>query len=485
MKALRFSAIAAFLLVLAASSAPGQVCSSGSKYANSIACLPTVVAGAKSESALGYLDPTTLQPLSGFIAHRTATPMAAPLGLGAQYASQVATAPSAATSAGYVFTFENGALSAKPGDLGPLVSDLPQTIGRNRFYLGASYQWMEISKTGGQDVKSFQYAKGFTDVFELADKSTGKNVPVAVDGFQVLQGSADLKIQNFDTYLSYGVTDRLDLSVIIPFSQVSLGFTTSCKSSDPVAADPSGHKTCYHNYVTPQTYNGYFVAAYTFFEPNGGSKDASGIGDVALRAKYEVLKKDRQGLALGIEVRLPTGDPLNLRGSGASGVRPFVAWGYSSRFSPHANLSFQYNGSSVNDVVDTNPTFDSTQNVFTYSNTLTAKKLPDVFSFSAGADYAVNRRLNLNVDLLERVFSDDGSSVFNASIPVIPGHPSYAAPQEFHGNTGKTTVVLGGKGKLLSHLLLSANLLIDATNSGMSYKPSPVATLSYDFGGAK
>jgi len=37
-------------------------------------------------------------------------------------------------------------------------------------------------------------------------------------------------------------------------------------------------------------------------------------------------------------------------------------------------------------------------------------KLPDSFTATVGADFAVTRRLNLDADLLERVFSDDGSS---------------------------------------------------------------------------
>jgi hypothetical protein len=187
---------------------------------------------------------------------------------------------------------------------------------------------------------------------------------------------------------------------------------------------------------------------------------------------------------VGLEYRLPTGDPLNFRGSGATGVRPFLSWGYNGRISPHANIGFQYNGSSKNEVRD-NIQYSSADG-FTYSDTLTATKLPDSFTATVGADFAVTRRLNLDADLLERVFSDDGSSAFKpSSFPATPTNPGFQAPVSFTGVDEKSTVILGAKGKLTNHLLFGASVMIDASNNGLSYSPSPMVTVSYDFGTTK
>jgi hypothetical protein len=55
------------------------------------------------------------------------------------------------------------------------------------------------------------------------------------------------------------------------------------------------------------------------------------------------------------------------------------------------------------------------------------------------------------------------------------------APVLFDTVSGKTTLVGGLKARLSRHFLFSANVLVDALKNGMSYQPSPIATLSYDF----
>jgi len=240
------------------------------------------------------------------------------------------------------------------------------------------------------------------------------------------QASVSLKVQSLDTFISFGVTNRLEVSAVIPLSRVGMGFHNGCSPSDSTdSVNNAGTRYCYDiDKSMPITIYG--AASNPFynvfsFQQASYTANASDIGDVTLRGKYELLKKSDQGLALGLEYRLPTGDPLNILGSGAMGIRPFVAWGYNSRVSPHANIGYQYNGSSVNDVRDqgTTAAFNSSNwsYAYTYTNTPLAGKLPNIVTFSGGADNALTRRLNLDADLLERMFSNDGSSVFQSSLP--------------------------------------------------------------------
>jgi hypothetical protein len=462
-----------------------------SKYENKIACLPTLAANNGLADALHFSDGTFYKNVT------TTVPITSAAGLGYQYASQVATSPSAATSAGYVFTFENGALSAKPTDLGPLLSDLPQTIGRNRLYVGASYQWMQFSKTGGKSLNSFIYSGGMIDPYE--------------GGYNYIQASASLKMHSINTYLSYGISDRLDVSAVIPWSRTEMRIHTSCAPNsygvdDTWSSTSTGESLCeQHAPVSvPVTVSGttyiFDVYDYSFTALNSKAQTASGLGDVTLRGKYEILKKSRQGAALGLEYRLPTGDPLNMQGSGATGIRPFLAWSYNSRVSPHANVGYQYNGSSASDVNDIGSitsesvtginydtseteTIDVTTGIH-FTDKLKARKLPNIVTVSAGADYALSDRVNLNADLLVRHLSNDGTKVFGESIGDVQLNKNYITNAPFFdGASTKTTFVIGEKGKITDHLLFSANLQIDASNNGLSYRPSPIATLSYDFGG--
>src|SRR5258708_26309254 len=58
--------------------------------------------------------------------------------------------------------------------------------------------------------------------------------------------------------------------------------------------------------------------------------NASGIGDLTLRLKGTAFKSGHTGLALAVDVRLPTGDETNLLGSGAAGVKPFLAFSFAA-----------------------------------------------------------------------------------------------------------------------------------------------------------
>jgi hypothetical protein len=483
MTAKRFLAVTVVFLSYAIAPVAGQVCTQA-KYANTIACLPTNVANANVSNSIVYFQGGQNHGAVQYsIVENSNVGVAVPLQLGAQYASQVATSPSAATSAGYVFTFENGALSTKPADMGPVFSDLPQTIGRNKLYVGSSYQWTQFSKIGGKSMANLPFYTAFVD-------PKGQ-----VLGYWLNEANASIKIHSVDTFLSYGITDNLEVSVVVPWNRVSMSFGTSCDAtsqttylSSTAAWGPDGKGGCY-SYNPSDAFqvsglpSGIPSSPWFdefFFDPSSGSKKGEGLGDVTLRAKYEFLKKNQQGVALGLEYRLPTGDPLNMHGSGATGARAFLAWSYNGRVSPHTNLGFQYNGSSVNDVSD-KAAWSNSANSFVFTNQLKSTKLPNTFTGSVGADFALTMHFNLNADLLMRVFSNDGTKGFTQQQSSLFGSSPY--PNLYSGVNAKSTVVLGEKWKLSNHFLLSTSLMIDASNNGLSYRPSPIATLSYDFGG--
>jgi hypothetical protein len=481
-----------FILVVfgfATIQASGQVCSQA-KYQNTLACLPSTVANKGLQSYIGLQDPSSGTVYFDPTTAVKTTKVAVPLGIGYQYASQIATSPSAATSAGYLFTMTSTGLSAKPADFAPLLSDLPQTLGRKRVYIGTSWQWMELSKTGGKDHRSFEYSQGFQDPVFYSSEN--------------LMASMSVRMHSINTYIAVGLTDHIDISAVIPWSRVSMSFHTTCYPDAQGILTTSGVSTndCFYYGDTGYSYNGQeIMEVNTLPRSNSGVQESSGIGDVTLRGKWEFLRKGQNAVAGGVEVRLPTGSPLNFQGSGAVGIRPFVTWAYDGRISPHFNIGYQYNGSSVNDVHDTltqnnnfkNGDYFGSEVYFNYSNTVPSSKLPNIYTTSFGADFAVNSRLNIDVDILDRTFSNDGSKAFQAAFPKAFGNQALLLNVDkengteqplFEGASQKLTAVVGAKTKLAGHLLFSANVAFDATNNGMSYKPSPIATLSYDFGGS-
>ena len=73
-----------------------------------------------------------------------------------------------------------------------------------------------------------------------------------------------------------------------------------------------------------------FGSTSSTFKPSGNefvesrSGSASGIGDVVLRAKYNVVKGAGGGLAAAADIRLGTGDEMNFLGVPGSQVKLFV-----------------------------------------------------------------------------------------------------------------------------------------------------------------
>ena len=98
-----------------------------------------------------------------------------------------------------------------------------------------------------------------------------------------------------------------------------------------------------HYFLDPAAPGGHGTSRQFFA---GG--EAGGIGDILLRVKGTVMREGPRSLAAGVDLRLPTGDELNLLGSGAPGVRPFAALSRSfGGASPHLNVAYQWNGQSV------------------------------------------------------------------------------------------------------------------------------------------
>ena len=122
-------------------------------------------------------------------------------------------------------------------------------------------------------------------------------------------------------YGSVGVTDRLEIGGALPLVQLHLEGTRV------------------------NVYRGQqFVQA-------SGTADASGVADVAVRAKYLLVSAPGAGLAVGGELRLPTGDTANLLGAGKTAFR-LVAIGSAehARVGVHGNGAFAWGG--VSDEAD-------------------------------------------------------------------------------------------------------------------------------------
>jgi hypothetical protein len=198
------------------------------------------------------------------------------------------------------------------------------------------------------------------------------------------------------------------------------------------------------------------------------SSSAVGIGDLRLRGKYVAWRdaKEKSAVAVGLDLRLPTGDAYNFLGSGTWGVRPFAIYSYSARVSPHASAGFEGNGNSIlaGDVT-TEP--------------VTKAKLPDVFSYSVGADASPVRWLGLSADYI-------GTSLLNASRIRSSTYTDFVGNNHLNVSTFVSTVnqsniSAGAKIRPMARLLITGNVLFRLNDDGLHFKPSPLVGVSYTF----
>ena len=288
------------------------------------------------------------------------------------FASQLATTlvPPPITVGGYGFD-RSGLFRYSQQHFGVALSERPEVIGAGQFGLGFSVQHANFDSLDGVRLNTMDTA--FThDSPELGGVRSD-----VVSARNVIQ-ARQTQIVGF---LSYGVSDWLDASLIVPVVTTRLDATSLATVHRlGSAANPGTH--FFEEQDDP-------LGTTRLFRARG---QATGLGDVSARLKALVANQGVSNVALGVDVRLPTGDAENLLGTGATGIRPFVTWSLGNqRVSPHASLAYQWNGPSV---------------LAAPLGSGTTGDLADELGYSVGAALALGEHANVTVDVLGRLAFD-------------------------------------------------------------------------------
>jgi len=418
MAKLVLSVAVAMLVIGSLPAAAQNICSSPSK-ANTLYCGPIL-----------SVENLTFIPTQSFAA---AVPPAF-TALNAAIGTQITQLPIPSPASGIVFSFGPGGLKRQQ-DLGPIFSERGQTVGRHKLYLAFTYQYLEFDQVDSVNLKSIP----------LQISACKFTVVAGCGPFLETRSRLDLKLHEYTAYATFGLTSRLDLSVAIPILDVHMGIRSTCS-------------VCSQNQP-----NGSILA----FIPSSTAETSSGIGDVIFRVKGLVWKGERTSLAVGTDVRAPSGDELDFRGSGTTGVRPFAAFSYHARISPHANVGYQWNGDSI---------LAATANV--------PKHLPNNLTYTAGVDLSVARPFELVFDFIGQTFMDAERVLLGVRAPL--DHPDTACPLNSSGacqlqTLNTNTFSVGAKYNPAGNFLLTANVLFKLDNNGLHYKPAPMIGMSYTF----
>src|SRR5713101_5769167 len=346
------------------------------------------------------------------------------------FGTQIGQFPLATPASGFLFTFDKsrGVYTDSQESFGPLLAERVETIGRHKLYLAFTYQRFGFSKLDGNELNNLPLLFVF---------SSGQ-IPQVVTS---TRNRVDAKVDQFVAFGTFGVTRRIDVSIAIPFVKVSM------------AAGATGTE-----YGTTNT------AKASFTEFLAGS--ASGLGDLVVSAKGTLLQREKFGLAVGGEFRLPTGDEQNFLGSGAFGVKPYFVVARRGKVAPHLNLGYQWNAKS---------TLATNQNG--------SQALPASFNYAAGADMGVTKRLTVVADWVGQLYFDapQVSTPKNVASLVNNQPMSFPSVVLVNGSYQLNSLAVGIKANPVKHLLVTANVTVKVGEGGLRAKLVPLVGISYSF----
>ena len=369
-------------------------------------------------------------------------------------ANQLSSFPIASSAGGFTYRFDPalGVFTRSADSFGPVYAERADTIGKGKFNLGVNYSHFTFDRIDDLALRDGDVRLVFTHQDVNRDES---DLTPFFEG-DVITARLFLKIETDITafVVSYGATDRLDLGVAVPMVHVDLDAQADAtiQRIATSASAPDIHR--FVNGGTNETFR------------RGGS--ASGVGDVVLRGKFQLLRGDRGGLSIAEDLRLPTGEERDLLGTGATQAKTFVIGSLRlGSFSPHVNAGYTWSS---------NPDDDT--------------EIPDEISYTAGFDWAVSPRMTLAVDVLGRDFVSSRTvrvvdSTFQANTnPSGPPNIVTATFPRLVADERDSNSILGSIGVKINpfgNFLLTVNGLFRLNDEGLQDDFAPLVAFDYSF----
>jgi len=327
---------------------------------------------------------------------------------------ELATLPTISSSTGFVYRMDRdlgGTVVRSSESFGPVFVDRSLTIGAMRATVGAAYHENRFNKVDGRSLSD-------GSLVATAARLTGQTAP-----FDVETVALRLRTRTVTLSATVGVTDRLDVSAALPLVRL----TMSGQRVDTLRGTP-------------------FVQATA-------SVDASGIGDLLVRAKYNAFRRGGTGLAVGVETRLPTGAEENLLGAGEVSVKPrLIGSAEYGPLSAYAELGYAISG------------------------------LTDELDYSGAVAVTAAGRVSFIAEMLGRRLASGGRV-----IQTVAPHPRLAGVETIRLTgvpeaTNRTIAVGSIKWNVADTWLISGSLLRSLTSAGLTSSTTPYVAVEYFFG---
>lgn len=326
--------------------------------------------------------------------------------------ANLATVPIATSSSGFVYRLdpELGTVSRETDSFGTFFVERAATSGRRRASFGASATTAGYDRLDGMNLRD-------GTLLTTANRFRDEPGPFDTEALTL-----KIRTSTLTFFGAYGVTDRLEIAGAVPLVQMRI----------------DGSRL---NVYRGQS----FVQA-------SGTASASGMADVAVRAKYRLVTTPVGAFAAAAELRLPTGDEQLLLGAGTAALRVMgIASVDRGKAGAHANFAVVRGG--VSDEIDG----------------------------SGAITFAATPRLTIAGELLVRRLSD-----VRQVIGVSAAHPSRAGvtTERLAPGTAPVTLssaVTGFKWNAHKTLVLTGQMLWRLGKAGLTAPFAPTISLDYLF----
>jgi len=244
--------------------------------------------------------------------------------------------PLSSTSVGLTFDLSTGVPVATRTSAGPIFGERGQTLGQGRLNVGLNYSSLDLAKIRGVNTDEISFVFLHQDIGTVGVYGDDPNE----HDYIVLKAGLDLDATVIALYGTYGLSDRLDVGVAIPYVSLKL------------QAEPEARMNSY-TYTSTGFANHYFGGSSgnpeLFLDGQNVDESASGFGDLALRLKWHAYKGTSHDIGLLTELRLATGKEDDFLGSGNGSFKALgIVSTSQGNFSPYGNLGFEIRSGELN-----------------------------------------------------------------------------------------------------------------------------------------
>jgi hypothetical protein len=342
-------------------------------------------------------------------------------------ALEIATAPFGTSTGGFVFKLDpsTGLLARTSTTFGPAFTERALTAGEGNVTIGATFSGTTYDKISNFSLSNLP-------LLSAAGSSAAAS----------RTGTANLNLSSQTLAMSgtIGVTDNLDIGVVVPLVSIKLNGTSALVSGTG-------------NQIRLAETDGKF----------------SGLGDIAATAKFRLVKfkgpdlPDPGGIGLLVTMRLPTGDRNNLRGLGIyrTTIGGVVSAG-TGKIRPHGSAGFEY--------------WSDGLRVSTGTETVTVRHQ---IQYSGGIEVEAHPKLTLLVDFLgQNIRGGSQVGLVSDTPPAGSGVSSITSMAALANGIQKALLVPGLKLNIKAKMLVSVNAIVTMHNNGLHSTVTPVVGVS-------